>query len=331
MEFTPDATLPPIAGVGDPAARPRWSVMIPTYNCADTLERTLRSVLDQDPGPVAMQIEVVDDCSTRDDPEAVVRKVAGSRVAFARQPRNGGHVHNFNACLNRAQGRLVHILHGDDWVKDGFYSRLETAFEANPSVGAAFSRSIYVDHEDAEAGLTDLELEERGVIDDWFARILSRQRVCTPSMVVRRDVYENLGGFDPSFTTAGEDWEMWVRIAAHYPVWYEPDALACYRMSRPGSLTGNSLRTTRVVREMRRACRIIENRLRRQIEDRKLQPHLTQARLFYADWSLNYAQYVIRNDGVLRALPNLTEAFLCSPSPWMARRISRLVRRLPVD
>ena len=225
MEFTPDATLPPIAGVGDPAARPRWSVMIPTYNCADTLERTLRSVLDQDPGPVAMQIEVVDDCSTRDDPEAVVRKVAGSRVAFARQPRNGGHVHNFNACLNRAQGRLVHILHGDDWVKDGFYSRLETAFEANPSVGAAFSRSIYVDHEDAEAGLTDLELEERGVIDDWFARILSRQRVCT----IRISTYGDASG-----------WRRWWAAASS--------------ASRSGSATSSGSRPSMAPRAMPMSC-----------------------------------------------------------------------------
>ena len=28
----------------------------------------------------------------------------------------------------------------------------------------------------------------------------------------------------------GEDWEMWVRIAAHFPVWYEPEPLALYRV-----------------------------------------------------------------------------------------------------
>jgi glycosyltransferase involved in cell wall biosynthesis len=44
----------------DPA-RPLWSVMIPTYNCADYLRETLASVLAQDPGPEEMQIEVVDD------------------------------------------------------------------------------------------------------------------------------------------------------------------------------------------------------------------------------------------------------------------------------
>jgi hypothetical protein len=32
-----------------------------------------------------------------------------------------GHIKNFETCLQRAQGSLVHLLHGDDYVLDGFY------------------------------------------------------------------------------------------------------------------------------------------------------------------------------------------------------------------
>src|SRR5215470_11545792 len=67
--------------VPDGTTRPLWSVMIPTYNCAKYLRETLTSVLAQDPGAEQMQIDVVDDCSTEDDPEAVVREL-GSRVVF---------------------------------------------------------------------------------------------------------------------------------------------------------------------------------------------------------------------------------------------------------
>ena len=58
----------PIAPLPQEAARPKWSVMIPAYNCARFLAATLESVLAQDPGPAQMQIEVVDDCSS-DDPK----------------------------------------------------------------------------------------------------------------------------------------------------------------------------------------------------------------------------------------------------------------------
>ena len=42
----------------------------------------------------------------------------------------------------------------------------------------------------------------------------------TPCIVVRRSVYEELGGFDDRLACA-EDWEMWVRVAARFPVYYE--------------------------------------------------------------------------------------------------------------
>src|SRR6266566_1236858 len=104
--------------------RPLWSVMIPTYNPrADYLEETLRSVLEQDPGPEQMQIEVVDDASA-DCPEDVVQSIGSGRVAFIRQPTNCGAIANFNTCISRSRGELIHILHGDDFVLPGFYAHI---------------------------------------------------------------------------------------------------------------------------------------------------------------------------------------------------------------
>lgn len=71
-----------IDAVPDGVRRPLWSVMIPTYNCADYLKETLASVLTQDPCTGLMQIEVVDDCSTEDDSATVVEDVGHGRVTF---------------------------------------------------------------------------------------------------------------------------------------------------------------------------------------------------------------------------------------------------------
>src|SRR3954464_2658390 len=95
----PYPAIPPLPGL---APRPVWSVMIPTYNCAAYLAHTLRSVLEQAPSVDEMQIEVVDDASGADDPEAVVRQIAGDRVTFFRQPKNVGPQANFTACIQRA-------------------------------------------------------------------------------------------------------------------------------------------------------------------------------------------------------------------------------------
>ena len=212
------------------ATRPLWSVMIPTYNCAALLRQTLASVLAQDPGADAMQIEVVDDASTADDPAAVVREVGAGRVAFHRQAENIGHVRNFNSCLERSRGRLVHLLHGDDLVREGFYRTMEGAFDRDAEIGAAFCRYITIDRDGIWLAISQLVQRQRGRIPDFLELIASGQRLQVASMVVRRDVYERLGGFDERVRSFGEDWEMWVRIAAHYPVWYEPEALAFYRV-----------------------------------------------------------------------------------------------------
>jgi len=228
--------------------------MIPTHDCAPYLRETLASVLAQDPGAELMQIEVVDDASS-DRPEAVVEELGAGRVGFFRQPRNVGHVANFNTCLQRSRGRVVHLLHGDDCVRDGFYPAMGRLLEAEPTAAAAFCRYIAIDEEGHWSSIAALEQRAAGLIPDWLEKIAVGQRLQTPCMVVRREVYERLGGFDRRPRGLGEDWEMWVRIAAHYPVAYEPAPLALYRVHSP-SLSGRMLRTGENVRDLRRVIRI---------------------------------------------------------------------------
>ena len=73
---------PPIEAVADHGARPFWSIMIPVYNCAEYLRVTLASVLAQLSAEDDSQIEVIDDCSTRDDPAAVVAECGDRRVTY---------------------------------------------------------------------------------------------------------------------------------------------------------------------------------------------------------------------------------------------------------
>src|SRR5687768_10483748 len=91
---------PWIEAVQEGLPRPFWSVMVPVHNCPPHyLRETLESVVRQDPGPAEMQIEVIDNCSTVGDPEAIVREVGGGRIAFRRQAENVGMVQNFNDCI----------------------------------------------------------------------------------------------------------------------------------------------------------------------------------------------------------------------------------------
>ena len=104
-----------------------------------------------------MQIEVVDDDSTIDDPEEVVTRLGGERVDFYRQPENVGVVANLNTCLQRSRGEVVHLLHGDDVVVEGFYRDPRRPPAGHPEAGAAYCRHVYVDEHGRRLGLAPLE------------------------------------------------------------------------------------------------------------------------------------------------------------------------------
>ncbi len=251
LKYLPPPKIGPPPGTG---LRPRWSVMVPVYNRVSYLESTLRSVLSQDPGATEMQIEVVDDASSEGDPENLVRRLAGDRVQFFRQARRLGGIANWNSCIERSRGEWVHILHSDDVVLHGFYESFRAAAESPAGVGAAFCRYTTIDENGACLGTSALERATPGVLPDFISSIGAGNRIQCPSIVVRRSVFERLGGFRPEISYAA-DWEMWMRIAAHFPFWYEPAILAAWRV-HPESWSTACVRSAQNVADMRHCVQL---------------------------------------------------------------------------
>ena len=240
-------------------ARPFWSVMIPVYNSTKYLARTLESVLAQDPGPASMQIEVVDGYSTIDLPEPLVQQLAGGRVGTFRHTRPLSMSANWNSCIERARGEWVHILHSDDFVLPGFYSRLEDSLRGRSDVGAAFTRWTTVDSTGRPLNPAPPLMETAGILPDRLDRLAGAQLIQFPAMVVRKSAYLEAGGFRSDLKFA-LDWEMWVRLAARFPVWYEPELLACYRVHQESE----TMRQSRVgadLADQAKAIPIIESYL----------------------------------------------------------------------
>ena len=78
---------------------------------------------------------------------------------------------------------------------------------------------------------SERHLDNSGILEEFMNLIASQQRIQTPSVVVRREVYRKLGGFrtDLGYTL---DWEMWQRIGSKHSIWFEPEILAVYREHR---------------------------------------------------------------------------------------------------
>jgi glycosyltransferase involved in cell wall biosynthesis len=314
-----NSVAPDILPVQADAPRPFWSVMIPTFNCARYLRVTLESVLREGYPPEAMQIEVVDDCSDHDDPEAVVQEVGQGRVAFFKHSRNVGHVVNFNTCLRRSKGHAVHILHGDDYVRPGFYRRMEEVLRSNPNVGAAFCRNIVSDENGYQTGISPLVRDEAGIWVNGAVELSCIQCIQTPSIVLRRSMYERLGGFDPRLSWT-EDWEMWVRVAAHYPIWYEPEPLAVYRI-REGSNSSRLILTAENIRDVRRCIDTFKDYFPRD----KQSEIVAKARQECAQTAIGYARGLFIHGKQKAAFMQLFEAVKSSLRLRIIRGVARAV------
>jgi cellulose synthase/poly-beta-1,6-N-acetylglucosamine synthase-like glycosyltransferase len=292
--------------------RPLWSVMIPTYNCAEYLKQTLTSVLAQDPGPDVMQIQVVDDYSTKDDPKSVVEEIGQGRVEFYQQPQNVGFIRNFETCLQNSRGYLIHQLHGDDSVRQGFYQKMQHLFEREQKIGAAFCRAIYTDESGHWQSLSRAERSTSGILDNWLETIVAGQCIATPSIVVRREVYETLGGFDRRIVCSGEDWEMWVRLAAHYAVAYEPEPLALYRFKPIEDLPPQ--KTQQIIKDMLVASEIIRTYLSEQFPEGRMNNLLRQSEETYALWGSIPAKQAFATGDFQGGWAILMEMLRCSHS-----------------
>ena len=208
------------------------NVKIPTYNCARYLEETLKSVLNQKGIDLnILDIEVVDDCSS-DNPEAVVNEIGQGRVKFYRNKSNLGATKNFNECIKRSSLNYVHILHGDDYISDIFYSHFLN--NIRDSDGAIYS-SVVVD-EKSEFLYTSLIPENLNQNDLFY-----NNPIRTPGVIVKRVCYEKIGYFNESLCHVA-DWEMWLRLMINFKINFYSETFSAYRFFKEND-TSKLIRT----------------------------------------------------------------------------------------
>lgn len=305
--------------------RPLWSVMIPVYNCSTYLKETLESVLANHYTAAQMQIEVVDDGSTDANVEELVASIGQGRVGYYRQEQNVGSLRNFQTCIERSRGYLIHILHGDDKVREGFYRRFEILFKNHQQLGAAFCRYAYINEEGTVMYCQEPEMEKEGILHNWLTKLSERQRIQYCSIVVKRAVYENLGSFYG--VEYGEDWEMWVRIASQYTMGYIPDILADYRRHF-SSISGRSFMTGKNMQELA----AVMNKIQGYLPEQKRDHILSNSKKFYAHYALRIANEIWRKlKNKNGAMAQAKAAWKMNPDLPLLYKIIKLYTRMTLN
>ena len=189
------------------------SVVIPTYNREQYIERAVQSVLEQTYSN--LELIIVDDGST-DGTEELVAGMSDPRIRYVRQETNRGASAARNKGVECANGELVAFQDSDDrWYPDKLAVQMEY-WEAHPECSLIYS--AYVLHRpNGETVRVPYAGTWGNLEGDIFSTLLVNNTVGTPTMLFKKACFTELGGFDEGMECL-EDWEMALRFAERYRI-----------------------------------------------------------------------------------------------------------------
>jgi len=193
----------------------RISICIPTYNKSDTIEYTILSVIKQSYSK--WELLIIDD-SDNTYTEKLVEKFSSfdSRIKYIKNKERLGLVRNWNECITQSNYDYVYILHHDDLLMPGVLASYNNFSNEYPQCGLIHSNCNYITlpYYKKTIGITqDKPIIQKG--DEVVEKILFNNNLAWTSVMVKRECYNNLGGFDES-AWVSPDWEMWARIGKDY-------------------------------------------------------------------------------------------------------------------
>ncbi len=207
---------------------PIVTIVIPAYNHRDVTTRCLRSVADSWFETLDMQFVVVDDGSF-DGTADVITPLSG--IDYVRSGRNEGFVRACNRGAAIARGKYLCFLNNDTIVRGGWLEHLVTTAEGDPKIGVVGAKLLYPDGRLQEAGnilwrdATGWNVGHAENPDDPRYNFLrDADYVSGAALLVRRELFERLGGFSEAFRPAYyEDADLCFGVRSlGYRVVYQP-------------------------------------------------------------------------------------------------------------
>lgn len=215
---------------------PAVSIIVPTFNRLEYLRRALASVFQQTFRD--WELLIADDGSDIDTRAYLKTLEDPPRVRVLWLPHSGRPSVARNAALRAAQGEYVAFLDSDDlWTPTKLQIQIDS-LRRRVGCGWGYTRFVLVDESGrpTEWQRTRSWPTPAGWIRDRLAR--SETVVAVPSVIVSRELLEQVGGFDESLVMC-EDFDLWLRLAARSQV----DAIdePCTLVTRHAQHSGNEL------------------------------------------------------------------------------------------
>lgn len=212
---------------------PLVSVVIPTYNRAETIEKTINSVLNQT--YPSMEIVIVDDCS-KDNTEQIVNEKFSyvKKLKYIKHEKNKGGNAARNTGIENSKGKYIAFLDSDDeWLSTKLEKQINKMVK-NKDCGLVYTYCANVDLNTNE--IISYFGNEPG--QKPFEKLLCENFIgSTSSILCTKDALMDVGMFDESLPSC-QDWELYIRIASRYHIDYIGEPLLRYYI-HGNSITGN--------------------------------------------------------------------------------------------
>lgn len=188
--------------------KPLVSVVIPTYNRAHTIAAAIRSALRQTFAD--FELIIADDGST-DGTEQAVTALGEPNVRFIRKA-NGGCSSARNFGVANAAGKYVAFLDSDDEWDPRWLATTVAIMEGNSAIGAVYGSLARIGADGSDHGVFDVSVG--GVHREASVPYVLEQAsgLLGSNVIARRDVVQQIGGWDETFPTSG-DFEFGLRLA----------------------------------------------------------------------------------------------------------------------
>lgn len=213
---------------------PLCSIVIPVYNNSAVTHQCLRHVLESSASSNHVEVIVVDDASLDETPRLLADH--GDCIRWVRHVHNQGFARSCNHGAAVASGRYLVFLNNDTIPRPGWLDAMVATIERDNAIGAVGAKLLFPDSRVQHAGIVfDHTSTPRNAYVGFPAdhsvvnRYRAFQAVTGACMLVEREVFQALGGFDEVYRNGFEDVDFCLRLRARgYQIQYCPESVVLH-------------------------------------------------------------------------------------------------------
>ncbi len=237
------------AGKGDDeVVEPVVSIIIPVFNKVELTRQCLAALYTNTKTDVPFEVIVVDNASTDDTPQYLQAAQAQyPNLRVVTNAENAGFARACNQGAQAAIGKYVLFLNNDTEVQPGWLTAMLKTINERPDAGVVGSKLLFPDGTIQHAGVAIVRDMEKDIpVSAWhigyqhqdapaFNRVLPLQVVTAACMLVKKSVFEEVGGFDEAYWNGYEDVDFCFKVGqAGYVIYYQPESVVIHYESQSG-------------------------------------------------------------------------------------------------